>query len=435
MTATRKSRSVASTSGLFAAYLVLITFEWLGLQNLIPPLKLIRFTTLLGYGLLLLTIARLGIGHVLRQSQGRIFLIFIAFTMLSLAWAVVTFHAFNTIRPLIDYTVFFVLTALLVDRDKRFVQLGWTMLFIVMALVARNAAVLGDAARASAFAAGPFLGDGNDFAWGMVIALPLIGYLAASRRDAWSRAAGILGVGVCIFAVVGTSSRGSSLGLAGSLLFYCLVVSRHKLRSLVLVLAVVIGVVVLAPPSYMERMNTINHYEQDSSAQSRLILWRAAFAMAVDYPLGVGAGNFASAYGRYYTPVGERSDQGSEVVWAPTRWLNAHSVYFKTLGEYGFIGLALVISLIVINLRSCLRSRSQSILQGTQAAIRPEWPGLLATSLVGYAICGIFLGGLTYPHLFFLSGLVVATRQLTHSAAATASTTTSRTRVARSPGT
>jgi hypothetical protein len=110
-------------------------------------------------------------------------------------------------------------------------------------------------------------------------------------------------------------------------------------------------------------------------------------------------------------------------------------VYFKTLGEYGFVGLALVISLIVINLRGCLKARSQSISQGKQAPMPAAWPGLLAMSLVGYAICGIFLGGMAYPHLFFLSGLVVATDRLTQPAAATASTTASRTRIARSPGT
>jgi probable O-glycosylation ligase (exosortase A-associated) len=435
MSGSRKPRSTASTSGLFAAYLVLIAFEWLGLQNLIPPLKLIRFTTLLGYGLLVMTVARVGIGDVMRQPQARIFLVFIGFTMLSLTWAVVTEHAFNMIRPLVDYTVFFVLTALLVDREKRFVQLGWTMLFVVTVLVARNGAVLGDAARASSFAAGSFLGDGNDFAWGMVIALPIIGYLAAGRRGVLTRTAGILGVAICVLAVVGTSSRGSTLGLAGSLLFYCLFVSRHKLRAILLVFALAISIVVIAPSGFLERMNTISHYEQDSSAQSRLMLWRAAFDMAVDYPLGVGAGNFSSAYGRYYSPVGDRSDQRSDVVWAPTRWLNAHSVYFKTLGEYGFAGLALVVLLIVINTRSCLRSRSRAFLNPGKLAISPEWPGLLAMSLVGYAICGIFLGGMTYPHLFFLSGLVVATSRLTQPAAVTAATTTSRTRAARSPGT
>ena len=50
-------------------------------------------------------------------------------------------------------------------------------------------------------------------------------------------------------------------------------------------------------------MNTMENYEEDSSAQGRLRAWHAARQMALDYPLGVGANNFSSAYGRFYIPA------------------------------------------------------------------------------------------------------------------------------------
>jgi hypothetical protein len=43
------------------------------------------------------------------------------------------------------------------------------------------------------------------------------------------------------------------------------------------------------------------------------------------------------------------------------------------------------------------------------AVFEPEWPLLLNVSLTGYAICALFLGGITYPHLYLLAGLTVAT--------------------------
>ena len=98
-------------------------------------------------------------------------------------------------------------------------------------------------------------------------------------------------------------------------------------------LVLVVGVALLfAPSGYVNRMQSIDNYQDDSSAQGRIRAWKASARMAIDYPLGVGAGSFNSAFGRFYMPT---DAQG----WAPNRWISAHSVYFKVLGEYGFLGL------------------------------------------------------------------------------------------------
>jgi probable O-glycosylation ligase (exosortase A-associated) len=400
------------TSILFLGYLVLLTFEWLGLQQEFVAFKTIRFTTLLGYGLLIGVIVQRGVGDILRRPQAYILLGLIVFSAASMMWAVVTSHAFNAIRPLVDYTVFFVLTAALVDRRERIEKLSWAMLLICSVLMFRNAAKFGETLRAGGFKAGYFLGDGNDLAWGMVIALPLIAYLTFVRRDVISRVCGVFGVGVCLFVVVGTSSRGGTLALASSFAFYLLYVSRKKMLGIASIAAFVLAIMLLAPGGYFDRMKTIGTYQQDSSAQSRIMLWKAAFAMSLDYPLGVGAGNFASAYGRYYTPVGDRSDQRNTVVWAPGRWLNAHSIYFKTLGEYGFIGFFMIIGLVIVNLRHSVKVLKKFLCRTPVPDVSPYWPALVGMSVTGFAVGGIFLGGLAYPHMFFLSGLVVANIRL-----------------------
>jgi len=323
-------------------------------------------------------------------------------------WAVVTLHAFNSIRPFVDYTVFFVLTATLVDRATRVKVLAWSLLLACLVLFFRNAEKLGGTTRIGGFKAGYFLGDGNDLAWGMVIALPLIGYLLLVERGLLSRLAAIAGIGICLFVVVGTGSRGGTLALGVSLLFYILYVSRRKFLGILAVGLVAAGVLLLAPGGYSDRMKTIGAYEQDSSAQTRLMMWRSAAKMAIDFPLGVGAGNFASAYGRYYSPQRNTETQVGDVVWAATRWLNAHSIYFKTLGEYGYLGLFMLLGLIAINIRDSLAARTRLLSARSPTSISPYWPALVAMSVCGFAIGGIFLGGLSYPHMFFLSGLVVA---------------------------
>ena len=398
----------AKTSALFVGYLILLAFEWLGLQQEVAPLKAIRFTTLLGYGLLFGILLQSGLRQVVRRPQARIFFAFIGITAASMLWAVVTEHAFNAIRPLVDYTVLYILTAVLIDRRSRLVALSWTLLSVCTVLVLRNLDKFGQSVRAGGFNAGYFLGDGNDLAWGMVIALPLIAYLALARHSPLARTAGLAGVGICLVAIVGTASRGGTLALAGSLLFYWGYISQRKVRGAVAVAAVALGVLVIAPTTYFDRMRTIGTYEEDSSAQSRLALWGYAFEMARDFPLGVGGGNFASAYGRYYAPVGERSTNANDAAWGQGRWLNAHSIYFKAMGEYGFVGFLMLVGLVMINIFQCLAARRVLALRSNENSIPPDWPGLVAVSCCGFAIGGIFLGGLAYPHMFFLSGLVVA---------------------------
>ena len=64
--------------------------------------------------------------------------------------------------------------------------------------------------------------------------------------------------------------------------------------------------------------------------------------MALDYPLGVGAGNFPSSYGRHY-----RNFETTRIGYGAGRWIAAHSIYFSVLGEYGFLGPIMLIWLIV----------------------------------------------------------------------------------------
>lgn len=405
--ATESEPRGSSSAVLFYAYLVLLAFEWLGLQTEIAPLRAIRFTTLLGYSLLVAVMVQQGVRDIAGRPQARIFFALIALTIASMSWAVVTKAAFDSIRPLVDYTAFFFLTAALIDRRERITKLAWTLGIVCAVLVFRNFEMLGQTLRAGGFKAGYFLGDGNDFAWGMVVALPLIAFLFLARKDILSRLVGLAGVAVCLIGIVGTGSRGGSLALGTSLLFYLVFVSKKKTAAFAAVAAIGLAIAVVAPGSYFARMKTVATYEEDSSAQSRLMLWGYAFQMATDFPLGVGAGNFASAYGRYYAPVGERSANANDVAWGQGRWLNAHSIYFKALGEYGFLGFSLMIWIVVTNLRQSLRLQ-KALLVRPNPAIPGEWAGLVSMSFCGYAAAGIFLGGLAYPHVFFVSGLIVA---------------------------
>jgi putative inorganic carbon (HCO3(-)) transporter len=322
-------------------------------------------------------------------------------------WAVVQSRVIAEIQPFFDYMSVFVLTARLISDEKRREWLGITFSVIALVIVARNLGPLSAPIRIGGLKAGYFLGDNNDFAWGLVVILPLILHLFIGKRRAWVRLVAAAGLIACIAGVIGSGSRGGSIGLCASFFYLWMFVSPYKGRLAALLLLAGCVVLAFAPSTYLERMASVGSYEEDSSAQARLQVWKAGFHMALDFPLGVGAGNFPSAYGRYYVPPEEQN----AIAWAGQRWLAAHSIYFRAMGEYGFLGFFMMLWLIVRTFRDNERSRKQLLAKPEADATSPYWPAMLNASVVGYAVCGIFLGGITYPHIFLLAGLTVALKE------------------------
>jgi probable O-glycosylation ligase (exosortase A-associated) len=390
----------------YRGLLLLLVLEYLGLSASLPALRAIRFSTVLAFGIVSLTFLADG----LRALGDRRIRLLAAFTVLSAAsvlWAVVGERAFGAIRPLVDYLVLAITVAVVVDRPSRLTGTAATLAIIVLGLVGWNVEKLVEGSRTGAFRAGYFLGDGNDFAWGLNVLGPLALILFVASRRIVPRAVGLSAFAAAALGTVWTQSRGGTLGLVAGLLWGWCFVARRRVLAAAAVLLLALVVFAAAPGEYLARMETITEYEADNSAQYRLQAWGAAVRMAFDYPLGVGAANFPSAYGRFYIP-----DAGSNrVVYRSQRWASAHSIYFVVLGEYGFPGLAMLLVLVV----SCLRANtcSRRNLRGAvQPALDERVPALLNMALVSYAVSGAFLGGFSYPHLFLLSGLTVAVMKI-----------------------
>ena len=125
--------------------------------------------------------------------------------------------------------------------------------------------------------------------------------------------------------------------------------------------------------------------------------------MALEHPLGVGAGNFNSAYGRFYRD--RFADYNKSV---SHRWISPHSIYFRTLGEYGIPGL----SVLMIFLFSLFKTNRQIITQLRLQERKSENNLLFLTqcinmSVVAYAFGGLFLGGIYYPHIYIITFLTL----------------------------
>ena len=403
----RRSKADRTTANwVFFGFLIAFALEYSGLPNGYPLLKQLRLTTLITYSMLLFTIAQVGFGDLMKHRQTRLLMTLLIFTVASVMWAVVKQRAFDNIRPFVDYLILFYLAASLLDRPKRFQAFSVMLVMVIVYLVVMNWARLGQEVRAGAFAAAYFMGDGNDFAWGLAMMMPFCLYLVVVPKSFVVRMIGLVGILVAIFGVIGTSSRGGSLGVIAAILFYWWFMSGKKAAGIAIMVLGLICVLAFAPSSYLSRMGGLSNTSDDTSAQARLTTWSASMKMAIDYPLGVGAGNFSSAYGRYY--LGSSGKLG----YASNKWFSAHSIYFRTLGEYGYLGVGLLIWLIVASIIANMKVRAMLIAQGADAKFPVAWPSVVAMSLVAFAVCGTFLGGLSYPHLFLLCGITVANKRL-----------------------
>ena len=250
-------------------------------------------------------------------------------------------------------------------------------------------------------AAGSFLGDGNDFALSVNIAAAFGLFVLYDARRMIGRLLAIAALLFLVACVVLTQSRGGTIALAAMAAYFWI---RSDKKALTGALAAVglCGVLALAPPQYFERMNSIS--TEEGSAQGRILAWQAAGRMALDHPLmGVGSGHFPVAYGVKYRPPG-----GEQVPWQ-----TAHSVYFLVLGELALPGIYLYLALIITNLLA--NRRLGKMLQTHDPPLALRHRRLLASTsaaMISFAVGGAFLSAAYYPHIYMVSGLMLATRRV-----------------------
>lgn len=231
------------------------------------------------------------------------------------------------------------------------------------------------------------VGDNNQLALALVMTLPLLCYLhrqSAARLVRWC----IVAMGaLLILTVFGTYSRGGIIALAVlSVVFWI----RTRRRLLYPVVAAGVGVAALSfmPDAYWARLDSIQNYGNDQSFIGRVDAWMVAYHYALDhFPFGAG----------FYGP------QLQEIfaIYAPGRESHAaHSIFFQVLGEQGFIGLALYISLFVTSFFDLRR-----VMLGCRGQPHFRWASDLATmmqlSLVAFAVGGAALS-MAYYDMFVL---------------------------------
>ena len=222
-----------------------------------------------------------------------------------------------------------------------------------------------------------FIAGNNELALALVMVIPLIRYLHLQETRKFIKtglAAAMVLTGV---AAIGSQSRGGLIAMVAMGVFLWLK-SRNKL-VMTIYMAAAIGIIAsVMPQSWYDRMNTINTYQEDQSAQGRINAWHTAFNVAKDRVTGGGYELWRPPVFRQYAPD-------------PFNVRDVHSIYFEIMGEQGFIGFGLFV---LLGLMAWIRA--QQVIKRNKNDPVNKWAADLAAmiqvSLVGYAAGGLFLG-------------------------------------------
>lgn len=277
------------------------------------------------------------------------------------------------------------------------------------------------------FAFGSFLraygtfGQPNPYAGYLAMVAPLAYALAVfsgkgqadphPRRELdWLRLLAWLALGGTVAASLMSLSRGGWMGLAVALVLVTALASRRgavltALGLVVLAALAVLGLSDLLPASIASRLSIVGDYfgvfdvrtvvltPENWALVERMAHWQAAWLMYEDHPLfGVGIGNYAAAYPRYFLPP-----------WQDPLG-HAHNLYLNMLAEMGAIGLASYLLLIgswfALGLASLRRAEP-----GFPRALALGCLGILTASAVHNVFDNLLVHGLNV-HLAIILGLL-----------------------------
>ena len=194
-------------------------------------------------------------------------------------------------------------------------------------------------------------GDPNTLANTMILTMPLMWMMMWKPNGKWTRLFAAICFAAGLYTVIITGSRTAFMGF---LLMMVLLVFRRKanIKFLPLLVLSLPLLWIVIPQEYKTRYESVKTRDEDQSYTDRLLSWQGGMRMFLHNPLtGVGPENYTDANGELYWPE------------TPKVYLNAHSLYFKLLGELGSLGVVTFVGyllmLMALNRRLTKRFREE----------------------------------------------------------------------------
>lgn len=232
---------------------------------------------------------------------------------------------------------------------------------------------------------GGVISGNNELGIALVLVLPFMYYLYQTTVHKMGKRALLAAIGLMSIGILGTQSRGALLSVVAMGLVLGLK-GRNRVKTLLAIVLLSVAALMVMPDSWTHRMNTIQSYQQDSSAMSRIYTWKTLWNMALDRPItGAGFGTDNPVLFSIYAPPGGVEGYPVGVVFV------AHSIYLQALGEHGFPGLMIYLLLGFVTWRKAASIAKKTTDDPEYSSWVPLLMRMVQVSLVGFAVGGAFL--------------------------------------------
>ena len=394
----------------YMAVLYMRPMEVMPYLHALPIAKIYAFATILGFIVHYSGKQKL----FLNYKQDKLLLYFLGVIVLSFTVGWIP-RCLEVFEQMLKNVIVYGLIVGMVKSEKRLKIFIWTLLIMsgIMAygtfreFVAANIIYSSDlnVGRIAGFQSSYF-GDPNDFGVMMNVVIPLAFLLGVYGRPRLLRPVSLFLMVLFVTGIVAARTRGGiiTFGIVTLGLAYFGAKSPkvwQKALSIILIVLVIAGMAAYAPKIFKERASTILNYQNEATANERIENWKLGIKMFLKSPIiGVGAGNYKFRY--------------HEIKGSPTAWMVSHSMYVDVLSELGMLGALCFFFLIyftftgyykIYTLLRKYKGENSFLYVVNQGGI---------LSLTAYCVGGIFLSILTYPMLYIILGINVATQNLAY---------------------
>lgn len=325
-------------------------------------------------------------------------------------WMTVTcFFAINTTEIVFERWIFvskiqlmLFVTMMLIRGREQIERLIWVITFSIGFFGVKGGiwTVMGGGSGRVWGPAGSMLEGNNELGLALVMLIPMMYFLHQVSNHRMVRAGLLFAIVTTSFSILGSQSRGALLALI-SMAFFLAMKGKKPIQMSILLTTLIVSAVLFMPDSWTGRMETIQTFEQDSSAMSRIYAWKTYWALALDRPLVGGgyASDNVAVFSRY-APQSVGNYVGGAV-------FVAHSIYFQALGEHGFPGLILYLLLGILTWKKAAQIAKETEFDKDFATWVPLLMRMVQVSLIGFAAGGVFLSLVYFDLPYYIVGFVV----------------------------
>jgi len=175
--------------------------------------------------------------------------------------------------------------------------------------------------------------------------------------------------------------------------------SRYKLRWAIVggAFCGLAAFVLINPNSdWAGRMSTITQYDTESSTLGRILVWQWTLDFVKTHPFGGGFNAFVVDIITFPAAAGD--------VPVTIHGKAFHSMYFEMLGEHGYFGLGLFLTLLGATAATLIRIYRKCSRMAEMEWCRDLARALLVSELI-LVVCGSFIGIAFQPEVYYLFAL------------------------------